>query len=160
MRYHTTLLEDWIQNFYFNIGVFHPHQLDIEDIIHRVGYSLTYRNISSRFYNDEVIIDERLTPQQQWQEFAHELCHAERHSGNQLIMPQQFIELQEYQANLFAYHFCVPTFMLRNIVLPSNRKEAALLISGTFNVEFKFAVFRLRIYERQHRFEMISGCRY
>ncbi|WP_149865378.1 ImmA/IrrE family metallo-endopeptidase [Bacillus zhangzhouensis] len=33
------------------------------------------------------LINTRLSPQEQWQDFGHELCHALRHEGNQLIMP-------------------------------------------------------------------------
>ncbi|WP_411810215.1 ImmA/IrrE family metallo-endopeptidase [Bacillus altitudinis] len=46
-----------------------------------------FLNISSRYYAGTIIIDNRLSPQEQWQNFGHELCHALRHEGNQLIMP-------------------------------------------------------------------------
>ncbi|MCM3663488.1 ImmA/IrrE family metallo-endopeptidase [Mesobacillus subterraneus] len=146
MNYNTTLLEDWIENFYINLGIFHPHQIDLHSIAYRLGYSVTYRNISSRFYETEIIIDERISPQEQWQEFAHELCHAERHAGNQLVMPKSFLELQEFQANLFAYHFCVPTFMLLRLQLPENTKQAIYFISNTFFVTLEFAEYRLNLY--------------
>lgn len=146
MKYNTTLLEDWIELFYRNLGIYHPHQIDLHTIANRLGYTVTYQDISSRFYENEVIIDDRLNPQEQWQEFAHELCHAERHAGNQLVMPKSFLELQEYQANLFAYHFCVPTFMLLRINIPDFKKEAIYSIANTFLVTIEFAEQRLNLY--------------
>jgi Zn-dependent peptidase ImmA (M78 family) len=146
MKYQTTLLEDWIEIFYSRIGIHHPRQLDLHTIANRLGYSVIYRDISSRFYNNSVIIDERLSPQEQWQEFAHEVCHLERHAGNQLVMPQPFVELQEYQANLFAYHFCIPTFMLLSLQIPDNTKQSIYFISNTFFVTLEFAEYRLNLY--------------
>jgi Zn-dependent peptidase ImmA (M78 family) len=149
MKYQTTLLEDWIEIFYSRIGINHPRQLDIHTIANRLGYSVIYRDISSRFYNDSVIIDERLSPQEQWQEFAHEVCHLERHAGNQLVMPQPFMELQEYQANLFAYHFCVPSFMLLKLAIPNSNKQAIYFLANTFNVTLDFAVYRLELFRNR-----------
>lgn len=146
MKYTTSLLEDWIEIFYSRIGIYHPRQLDLHTIANRLGYSVIYRDISSRFYNDSVIIDVRLSPQEQWQEFAHEVCHLERHAGNQLAMPQPFVELQEYQANLFAYHFCVPTFMLLSLQIPENIKQAIYFIANTFFVTLEFAEHRLNLF--------------
>lgn len=149
MKYQTTLLEDWIKDFYFELGIFHPHQLDMLDIIYRLGLSVKYMDISSRFYDDVVIIDERLNKSEQWQEFGHEFCHDRRHEGNQLILPESFIKLQEYQAAIFAYHFCVPTFMLLKMELPSTRGQAIKLISETFNVTCEFAEKRLTMFENK-----------
>ncbi len=149
MKYQTTLLEDWIKNFYYSLDIIHPHQLDLHDIANRLGLFVNYKDISSRFYLDEVILDKRLTEQEQWQDFGHELCHALRHEGNQLIMPKPFVELQEYQANLFAYHFCVPTFMLLKLDLPENNKEAKYYIGNMFNVTLGFAEKRLELYHKR-----------
>ncbi|MBT2661903.1 ImmA/IrrE family metallo-endopeptidase [Bacillus sp. ISL-45] len=146
MKYNTSLLEDWIESFYVRIDIYQPHQLDLHTVANRLGYSVIYRDISSRFYNDSVIIDVRLSPQEQWQEFAHEVCHLERHAGNQLAMPKPFVELQEYQANLFAYHFCVPTFMLLSLQIPENKKQAIYFIANTFFVTLEFAEQRLNLF--------------
>lgn len=157
MKYQTTLLEDWIENFYTNIGIFHPQKLDLHTVANRMGYSVTYRDISSRFYENEVIIDERLGPQEQWQEFGHEVCHLERHAGNQLVMPPPFLEFQEYQAKLFAYHFCAPTFMLLRQELPKERKQAIYFIANTFFVTLEFAEHRLSLFwNRIHALNQIG----
>ncbi|AGK51993.1 ImmA/IrrE family metallo-endopeptidase [Bacillus sp. 1NLA3E] len=149
MDYQTTLLEDWIEDFYFKLEIYHPHQLDLLDISFRMGLSLIFKDISSRFYHKEVIIDERLSSQEQWQEFGHELCHALRHNGNQLIMSESFIELQEHQANNFMYHFCIPTFMLMNIEFPRTKGQTINLIADTFNVTIDFAKKRLEMFENR-----------
>ncbi|RBP87870.1 uncharacterized protein DUF955 [Cytobacillus firmus] len=149
MKYQTTLLEDWIKNFYYRIGIFRPQQLDMLEIIYRLGMSVKYMDISSRFYQNVVIIDERLSPQEQWEEFGHELCHYQRHEGNQLILSVSFLKLQESQAALFSYHFCVPTFMLLKIKFPPFRGQAVELISDTFNVTLEFANNRLAMFENR-----------
>jgi Zn-dependent peptidase ImmA (M78 family) len=149
MKYHTTLLEDWIKSFYSNIGIYHPRQLDLHSIANRLGYTVIYRDISSRIYDNEVILDQRLSEQEQWQEFAHELCHVERHAGNQLIMTKQFIELQEFQANLFAFHFCIPTFMLLRLQLPENRKQAMYYLANLFNVTLDFSDRRIDLFKNR-----------
>ncbi|MCY1631342.1 MULTISPECIES: ImmA/IrrE family metallo-endopeptidase [Bacillus] len=63
--------------------------------------------MTSRYYNAVIILDSRLSPPEQWKEFGHELCHVLRHEGNQLTMSPLSAELQEMQANVFAYKFCV-----------------------------------------------------
>lgn len=149
MIYQTTLLEDWIRDFYYDIGIYFPHQLDIHEIIYRKGMSLTYMDISSRFYKNEVIIDERLSKEEQWEEFGHELCHSYRHYGNQINMPDNFIKLQEFQARYFALHFCVPTFMLLKLKLPNTRGQAIDYIAETFRVTHMFAKKRLEVFENK-----------
>ena len=54
-----------------------------------------------------------------------------------------FREYQEWQAEQFASHFCVPTFMLNQIKLPQLRSEAVGLNLNTFNVHPMFANERL-----------------
>ncbi|MCY9288377.1 ImmA/IrrE family metallo-endopeptidase [Bacillus haynesii] len=90
---HTTHLEDWIQSFYQEMNIHYPHELDPLDISHRIGLKVEFLNVSSRCYNGVIILDNRLSPQEQWQDFGHELCHALRHEGNQLIMSPLFAEL-------------------------------------------------------------------
>lgn len=149
MKYQTTLLEDWIRDFYYGIGIYHPHQLDMHEVIYRLGISVKYMDISSRFYKNVVIIDERLSKEEQWEEFGHEFCHKERHEGNQLRMSESFLKMQEFQASYFALHFCVPTFMLLNLRLPNTRGQAIDHITETFKVTHMFAKKRLEVFENK-----------
>jgi hypothetical protein len=40
-----------------------------------------------------------------------------RHEGGKKTMPATWTDYLEWQSNYFTYHFCIPTFMLRNINL-------------------------------------------
>lgn len=151
MNYQTTLLEDWIKNFYYKIDIYHPHQLDILEISGRLGIYIDFRNMTSRIYEDDIIIDKRLSPEQQWEEFGHELGHYYRQEGNQLLMHKDFLDLQEYKAENFALHFCIPTFMLLNYQISNyvNIKDGIKFVSEKFNVTQGFAQRRLSHFRNQ-----------
>ncbi|GLO64396.1 MULTISPECIES: ImmA/IrrE family metallo-endopeptidase [Oceanobacillus] len=140
---HYSHLEDYIQHIYKSIKISSPSQLNMTTIAERLGIQVSYGNVSFRI-NDEIIL-RRGTKEQQWQEFGHEVCHYLRHCGNQLSMHPLFFELQEYQANNFSYHFCVPTFMLLK-----QKNFNTLSIARTFNVTESFASRRLEIYQQNH----------
>ena len=59
-------------------------------------------------------------------------------------MPTTFINLQEWQAKQFAYHFCVPTFMLDDL-----EEVTVYEIMNQFNVDEEFAVRRLEMYQNK-----------
>ncbi|KIL23773.1 ImmA/IrrE family metallo-endopeptidase [Bacillus pumilus] len=139
----TTHLDDWIEAFYHQINIKNPSELDLLDIAHRSNLKVEFLNISSRYYAGTIIIDNRLSPQEQWQDFGHELCHVLRHEGNQLVMPPMFRELQEMQAKRFAHKFCIPTFMLRKIKAKEFYHDPSSEIASIFNVSHEFAIQRL-----------------
>lgn len=85
-----------------------------------------------------IFIDNRQSKQKQWQDFGHELGHVLCHAGHQLKMNHMFLKYQEWKANNFMYHFCVPTFMLYQL------KEVNVHnVMDLFNVEYEFACKRL-----------------
>ncbi|MCF3942161.1 ImmA/IrrE family metallo-endopeptidase [Oceanobacillus alkalisoli] len=137
-----THLEDYIRELLSTIKVHSPPDLTIENVASKLKLEVVYRRKSYRFGNE--IILQPGTEQQEWQLFGHELCHYLRHAGTQLLMHPLFIDLQEYQANYFAYHFCVPTFMLEQFK-EVNHYE----IMENFNVEEGFALRRIEMYERK-----------
>ncbi|WP_077736433.1 ImmA/IrrE family metallo-endopeptidase [Bacillus sonorensis] len=147
---HNTHLEDWIEAFYKEMKISNPHELDLLDISHRLGLKVEFLNIGSRYYDGMIILDNRLSPQEHWQDFGHELCHALRHEGNQLTMSPLFAELQEMQAKVFAYKFCIPDFMLKKLPLPETRTELARIIAPVFKVTYEFALKRLRLYTHSY----------
>ncbi|WP_376699141.1 ImmA/IrrE family metallo-endopeptidase [Listeria fleischmannii] len=55
---------------------------------------------------------------EQWFDFAHELGHVIKHCRNQHRLPAIFVDFQEKQANNFAEHFLVPTFILEKMNFP------------------------------------------
>ena len=56
--------------------------------------------------------------------------------------PSSFLEYQEWKASNFAYHACVPTFMLDRMDLPTNWRKAVWMIQETFHVDLEFAEIR------------------
>lgn len=150
MTFVYTHLEDYIRDLYINIGITSPEHLDMKLIASRLGFILFFSPFDSTNIGNVIFIDSRLTKEEQWQEFSHELGHGTLHSGNQAKSHPLFREYQEWKANNFMYHACVPTFMLNKMVLPSNKKKAIFLIQKTFNVDYSFAEKRLEQYLNNH----------
>lgn len=149
-----THLEDFIQDLYRSMGITKPSQLDMLLIAKELNVEIIYKENAFRFDNEIILV--RGTRREEWMEFGHEVCHFLRHSGNQLNMHRLFMKLQEWQAESFMYHFCVPSFMLRDLDLPRNRKKAIWEIQKTFAVSYEFAEIRLEKFSLQHAFAMLS----
>lgn len=135
-----THLEEYIYNLLKNIQITDPSQLTIDKVVEKLKLHVIYREKAFRI-DDEIVLTKG-TKQQEWQLFGHELGHYLRHYGNQLNMHRLFIDLQEYQADYFAYHFCVPTFMLDHL-----NEVTVHDIMNLFNVEEEFAYQRLEMYK-------------
>lgn len=151
--YQNSHLEDYIKELYNDWNITSPERLNKYFIAERLNISIYLTSGKSeafywqgRYY---IFINRELNRRKRWQDFGHELCHVLRHSGHQGKMPHSLRELQEWQADNFMYHFCVPTFMLQRIRLPPDRIAAAYLIAETFNVDFGFAEERLERYQRK-----------
>ncbi len=142
MKYYNHL-EDYIHQLYLNIDITSPEQLNINHIATKLKIFVFLGAHKSMCYRNMIYIDSRLSKEEQWQQFAHELCHVLWHSGNQLGIYPPFREYQEWKANSFASHFCVPTFMLEQLNLPAEYNQALFLIQTIFNVEENFAKKRL-----------------
>lgn len=145
-----THLEDFIRELYIRIGITKPSEIDINVIAQALGINLFYSNATFIFGNNIVI--KRSNRQQEWIDFAHELCHYLRHAGLQVIMSPMFLQLQEWQANHFAYHFCVPTFMLDDL-----EEVTVYEIMNQFNVDLEFAEIRLEMYKNKKIWRMQYG---
>ncbi|MGE7984886.1 ImmA/IrrE family metallo-endopeptidase [Lysinibacillus fusiformis] len=153
MTFVYTHLEDYIRDLFTSIGVTKPNQLDPRIIGPKLGFTVIYLPIDSVSYDNIIIIDSRLSEQEQWQEFCHELGHVISHSGNQTKTHPLFREYQEWKANNFALHASVPTFMLNKIKLPIDEERAIIKICLLFNVEYDFAERRLNHYINNHFFK-------
>ncbi|OQP06811.1 hypothetical protein B1690_05720 [Geobacillus sp. 46C-IIa] len=151
--YQFTPLEQYIRELYEHLAIRSPHQLDMIDIAAKLNVWLHFADIRSTAIERNgaysIIIDRRLSRQQQWQEFGHELGHVLRHAGNQMLLPPSLVQLQEAQATNFASHFCVPTFMLLELDLPHTEKEIVYVLSETFGVEPLFAKRRWNRFKEQ-----------
>lgn len=146
MRFCYTHLEDYIKNLYLNIGITRQEQIDMKTIASRLNLKLLFVPFKSMCTGSLICIDARLPKEKQWQHFGHELCHALWHSGNQLGISPTFREYQEWKAIGFAYHMCVPTFMLEEMNLNTGYYTAIYQIQRTFNVDADFAKKRLDRY--------------
>ncbi|MFZ4452050.1 ImmA/IrrE family metallo-endopeptidase [Salibacterium aidingense] len=148
-----THLEDFIYDLYHqHIKIYHPKNLDMHEIAYRLNIPIEYSHNINLFYRGVAIIKPS-TPQQEWQNFGHELCHILRHAGNQKGLPNSFLEMQEWQAENFSKHFCIPTFMLEKLRLPKMVGQAVQCISDLFNVEPEFARSRLEQFREKITFQ-------
>ena len=148
--YYTTQLEDYIQHMYQSLSIIVPEEIDMMEIANKLSILVYFAPFGSHAIERNgmcsLVIDNRKTKQEQWEDFGHELCHILLHSGNQLLMPKMFLDYQEAKAKNFELHFCIPNFMLRSL-LPSHL--TAHFIAETFNVSPQFAEKRLLRYENQ-----------
>lgn len=151
--YYTTQLEDSIENLYKSLSIFVPEQINMITIAQKLNIWIHFAPFGSRAICKDglpsIVIDNRQTECQQWEDFGHEICHILFHEGNQLHISKMFLDYQEAKANNFMFHFCIPTFMLRKLDLPETKKEAIYIIMKTFNVSFETAKQRLLHYENQ-----------
>ena len=153
MNYQLTILEQKIKSLYETFGINSPSQLDFLAIASLVKIPVYIGKWDSKVVKFKgtyrIVINKNLSSKEQWEVFVHELCHVLNHCGTQLNMPKPFIELQEYQANNFMFHFCVPTFMLLKLELPQYKNQAIKMISDTFNVTLEFAEKRFGQFENK-----------
>ncbi|WP_332650167.1 ImmA/IrrE family metallo-endopeptidase [Lysinibacillus sp. 54212] len=144
-----TYTESYVKEMYKKVGIFHSEQLDFRKIAQCLRINVFYWKESSQalFFKDRgyIMLDETLSPQQQWQDFCHELGHVLLHTGSQSRLPKSFVEYQEYKANHFMYHAAVPTFMLEEMNL-KHKRNSLLLVQQKFNVTEEFALKRLDQY--------------
>ncbi|CUB40180.1 ImmA/IrrE family metallo-endopeptidase [Bacillus sp. JHAA] len=155
MVYTKSHLEDWIERLYREINILHPSDINFDHIAHALDILIVYNPVTSfalRFKGMFTIsLDSRKSRKEQWLDFSHEVCHEFRHENNDKIMPIYWKEYLECQANYFAYHFCIPTFMLRQIEIPHNQYFAAQVIADIFKVPESFAYLRLNMYLNKAR---------
>ncbi|GLF92317.1 phage-like element PBSX protein XkdA [Bacillus safensis] len=148
-----THLEEDIKRLYAQLQISGPAYRDMQRIASEFHVWVHYEDTGSMMIKHQglysIILNRSLSPEEQWQDFAHELCHVLKHTGNHFKMHKLFRELQEFQAKQFMYHFCVPTFMLMKMKLPNLRQQAILYIAQTFHVTLAFAEKRLALFEQR-----------
>ncbi|MCK0470408.1 ImmA/IrrE family metallo-endopeptidase [Halalkalibacter sp. APA_J-10(15)] len=153
IAYQTTHLEDTIEKLYNQLGINSPDNFNMDEIALILGISLHFQAFNSQLVTfrgkTSININSEQSPQEMWEDFGHELCHYLIQYGKQTHMAELFLKFQEYKADHFALHFCVPTFMLEQVELPAERNQAIALIAAKFNVTIPFAKKRLERYEQQ-----------
>jgi len=138
----------YVKNFFESLLITSPQQLNMQHITEKLGIKIVYWDFSSaiaeRNGKCNLFINQKLNQQQQWQDFGHEMKHFCFDRGNQNDLFNSFIYYQEVKADYFAYHFCIPTFMLEQL------KEVTIHeVVRVFNVEFEFAARRFDMYKSE-----------
>nr|WP_315058882.1 ImmA/IrrE family metallo-endopeptidase [uncultured Lysinibacillus sp.] len=148
-----THLEDYVQQFYTRLGITDSTLLHVEEVAFRMGLKVFYWPEKSQalFTNGRhyIFLNENQSPQQQWQDFCHELSHVLLHTGDQFHMYPLFREYQEFKANNFMYHACIPTFMLEALSIDDHTPQTIMKVMQIFNVEYDFAYRRLTQYNNK-----------
>src|SRR5690625_4173623 len=111
--------ERYIHFLFDTIKIDSTDKLDIVHISSTLNIPIHYWEYSSELTsykdNHKMFIDENQSKQKQWQDFGHEMYHFffDEISYNQLN--ESYGRYGETKADYFAYHFCVPTFMLQQM---------------------------------------------
>lgn len=146
-------VENYIHDLYQHLHITSPHQLNPEYVARKLHIHLVYWDEISQatLYQDKpyILLDTFVAPYM-WEEFCHELCHILQHSGNQLALPPPFVAYQETKADYFALHAAVPTFMLAQLLIPTDYAQTICIIQNTFHVSPTFARKRLDHYINNH----------
>ena len=140
------LTESFVTKFYQSININFPSELSILCIAEKLDLEVHFWNFGSAIAERKgiykIFINNNLNARQQWQEFGHEMSHYFFDQQDKKLMFSSFIDYRETKADYFAYHFCVPTFMLQQF------KEVSVYdVMELFNVEFDFALRRLEMYQ-------------
>lgn len=154
--YTYTHLEDFIQEVFRKLNISSPSELNPYFIADSLGiglYPISTESQAIQFEGKQYIfLNNRLTSHERFEMFAHELGHILLHTGNQKHMQKDYRSYQEWKADLFALHFCVPTFMLQELTVHQLDPQK---ISRAFGVTYDFACKRLTLY-RQRIFQQQS----
>ncbi|AOK91970.1 ImmA/IrrE family metallo-endopeptidase [Paenibacillus polymyxa] len=147
-HYQTTYLEHCIENIYLKNGITEPQHITIDKITETLDIWIYSLSQKSKAYESatglrSILLDNRLPQKEQRIEFLHEVSHLLRHAGNQTVMPKEFVELQEADADQFVLYASMPFFMLSRLKFPTLFNDALLYLSDTFEVPIYLARKRL-----------------
>ncbi|GAA0471703.1 ImmA/IrrE family metallo-endopeptidase [Alkalibacillus silvisoli] len=141
LTYQPTTLENWVSRFYRKNGLLYPDDLYISDISCKLGIYLTMdQPFTYSFEEDDlklINVSYDLPTHKQREAFFHELCHIFRHTGNQVMMPEAFRELQERDAKHFTIYAAIPFHMLTQYKLKDDQIHWTL--AEDFNVPAEIA---------------------
>lgn len=151
--YRTTLLEDWVERMYTRLGIQSPSQLNVFEIAYRLNAWLYFNDFPSKSIERNGLIsislNRGLTAPEQWEDFLHELCHVLRHAGNQMHLPDAFVDFQEWDADCFVMYAAIPYSMFRRLSLPPRQCEAIDVLAREFGCTHQLAERRLQQIQRR-----------
>lgn len=155
MKIQMTSLEEKVMKLYLEMGIEIPSRINMNEIANYLDIWIHLYDGESQVFKRRglysMFLNESLTPEEQWQDFGHEIGHVIKHVGDQHKLRIAFRELQEFQANNFMYHFCVPTFMLLDYEISNfmNIEDGVPFILEKFPVTEEFAKKRLLMLSNQ-----------
>ncbi|MDY0396821.1 ImmA/IrrE family metallo-endopeptidase [Virgibacillus halophilus] len=116
MTYTATALEDWITTNYSHQHIKTPQDINLTRIARWHHIYIHYREMPARYdifgRFKCIVVDKRVSLEEQREQFFHELCHILRHAGHQSMLPEAFRELQEWDANRFVMYAALPYSMV------------------------------------------------
>jgi hypothetical protein len=146
MVYYFSHLEEEVQKIYQKLDIRQPVDIDMLEIARYFDIWIDYWPGESRHINIRglrtIFLQEGQSYEESWTTFAHELRHTLKHVGDQNRMHYLFREYQEFDANRFMYHFCIPSFMLLKVEPLSTFRETVIHIANLFKVDYAFAAKR------------------
>lgn len=149
MSYVLTHLEDFIRKLYHRAGIYAAGDIDDKSLAKVWGLTVLCAPLPSIYFDKTIIINNAVPFKRE--EFAHELCHATWHAGNQMYMPKTWLNYQEWSAENFAMHYCMPSFMLLQIDVSQYATFTAFVndVANTYDVSPAFAEKRLQDFLHQ-----------
>lgn len=94
MALYLSMLEEDVKKTYVRLNIMQPEQINVEKIASAFNIYLHYEEAGDRMFcidgGYSIVLDNRLSPERQWEDFAHELCHILKHYGNQFVMNKMF----------------------------------------------------------------------
>jgi Zn-dependent peptidase ImmA (M78 family) len=152
-HYQTTPLEQWVEALYFQHDITEPAQLSMTNLAAKLHIWVYAMDMNSMAVENNgqfsINVDRRLSAKEQWEDFLHELCHVLRHSGNQMIMPDRYVDWQEHDATAFQLYAAIPISMLKKLPLPEQKNEMIALLSEEFQVTHRLASARIEQIQRR-----------
>ncbi|MEC0228053.1 ImmA/IrrE family metallo-endopeptidase [Paenibacillus alba] len=146
-HYQTTPLEQWVEDLYIQHGITTPAQLSMTHLAAKLNIWVYTMDMNSMAVEKNglfsINVDRRLSAKEQWEDFLHELCHVLRHSGNQMVMPDRYVDWQEQDATNFQLYAAMPLAMLKKLSLPEQKNEMIALLSEEFQVTYRLAEARI-----------------
>jgi Zn-dependent peptidase ImmA (M78 family) len=146
-HYKLTNLELWISEHYRLGGIHSSSDMKIQEIADLFDINIVYYEgpcVADWDDPEDMVIfmDSRQSVEKQREVFFHELCHPLRHIGNQEVMAESFIELQEIQATQFQYCAALPIYLLEGY-LDVSPKFLTKILAGEFMLPEEFVIRRL-----------------
>lgn len=144
--YVPTQLEQWVSEWYIDMKIYEPHQIDEITIAEKERILLMEAPCPSHAYVNNHIkvisVDSRYSRIDKREQFFHEMCHILRHDGSQVTTRTSIKNIQEFDARNFTKYALMPFHMLQKI----NFRDEHLIqtISQLFLVSFAFAELRLK----------------